>query len=538
MKFELIKNSDIVLIMPPVWDYSFQSLGIPCLQAWLMNKGYKASKIDLNIEFARTFSKSKKIDTQVLEIEYKKIINDPSFVKNYMPNKDEEYIRIDLPFGYSYVVNCNYSKISKLCEDQVYNVYISFLKENNIIERIAGVLSKRSKLIGMTIEGENQVISALTIANLFKKFDHNIKIVIGGPWVTQHNKDLMREKKILSEIDYFIPGKGEIPLTNLIEALKETQNSIKSLDGIISKVDDSFSGEGLKKHYIKPIELPPPELFPIDNYIRNTVLPYESARGCYWGRCKFCHHVQHYKRGYQVKPINKVINELLTYKSKYNFKIVSFTDAAIPPRRVKDIANAFIEKKLNLKWAMFCKVSEKFNKELFALAYNSGLDTLSIGIETVSSRLSEYIGKPIDREIALKTLKASHQAGIHTSAGIINGFPGETFDDLKELELFLEEIGDFIYTYPKLLRLEKGSEFYKSPEKYNIKILERDNENRLSVYYQFIDLNNNNEIRKFIMENNINRKWFVKYSRKMELDWKTSKNKNFSEPIVNEKFEE
>jgi radical SAM superfamily enzyme YgiQ (UPF0313 family) len=397
----------------------------------------------------------------------------------------------------------NYGRLSQFLQDERVNAYISYYRDCGIVESVVSSFAGELKVVGISLEGENQVVSTLTLAQMLKQRDPEVVIVLGGPWITQMRKVLRKEVKLLKDIDFLVPNKGEIPFVNLLEMLAEHQGRPRQieLEGVMSRGDNGYGDYTPVNVRLKAEDLPRPKVFALSAYMRPNVLPYESIRGCYWGKCKFCHHIPHYTRGYDAKSIDKIIWELHAYKRELNFDVMAFVDAAIPPKRLEAMARAFIKKKLDIRWACFCRIEKQFTPEIFKIAAQSD-----------------------------RVLKDCSKAGIYTTAGILNGMPSETEEDLQELMDFLDDIKSFTYLYPHLLKLERESEFYEKPGKFNIEIVPNPPDSRLSVYSDFIDHNSGITTRQCLKENNINKKWWWEHMGQY-LDWK-SKGARFCQPKV------
>ncbi len=509
---------DLVLVVPPSWELSFQSIGIPALAAWCRRLGYEVDKLDLNLDFHR-YVCGGAISLEFARSEYERVLAMPLYRDRYEVRRDDTMIRIDLPFGYCHLVCNNYSRLGAFLSDPRVNVPLAYYLERNIAPRLADAAPGKTRVVGITVEGENQAIGALTLARLIKARNERALIVLGGPWVTGLQRVLQHEGDLLKDIDFLIPNKGEIPLQLLLEAVAEADGvPAAPIGGVLTRRGSSYGDPAPFESHLKAADLPAPDIFPLSSYMRTNVLPYESERGCYWGHCKFCHHIQHYTHAYNSKPIDKVIAELKAYRQQFPFDVVAFVDAAIPPRRIREVAEAFIRENIGLRWAGFSRIEKQFTPELFQLAASSGLDVISFGVETASQRLAEYIGKPMNPEVARRVLEDCSNAGIYTTAGIMNGLPSETMEELQELWDFLDTIRPFTYLHPHLFRFEKGTDFYDHPERYGIEIVPNHPESRLSVYAEFIDRSGGNS-RQYIIEHNANKEWWTKNMGRT-LNWK------------------
>ncbi|MDP5279852.1 radical SAM protein [Sphingomonas sp. DG1-23] len=523
-------RTSVFFAVAPVWDLSFQSIGIPALIAWCREAGYVTESCDLNIAFNRQFG-GNELDADRIQAAYEAITSDPVFRDSYLLRSATEKVRLPLPFGFAEIVCNNYSRLPDFLEDERFNPFIAFARANSFIDRIAAAPADRPLLVGMGWDGENQVIATLTIAREIKRRRPDALVMIGGPWATAMSDVLRLEAVLLRDIDFILPKKAEAPLTELLQVLdREGGGRPKGLiPGVMINEGGAFSPYFPNSTPVKAENLPRPALFPLTDYRRENVLPYESERGCYWGKCKFCHHILTYTHGHNSKPIAKVIDDLKAYAEEFDYEVAAFVDAAMPPKRVREIAETFLAEDMNLRWAGFCRAERSFTPEIFEVARRSGLDVLSFGVEHASKKVLDFIGKPQNPAEMRRVLQDCAEAGIYTTAGVMNGLPSETYEDLDELLDFLDTIKDFVYLHPHMFKFERGSEFFRNAERYGLKVLENHPESRLAIYHDFEDANGG-ETRQFIKETNLNQNWWRENMRRT-LDWKSKKTKGFCKAV-------
>lgn len=523
-------RSELFLVVPPVWELSFQSLGIPTVAAYVRQAGFRiAGRRDLNIEFQHFMAGKRELDVEVVRREWNTLRSSPYYRENYEQQFDPFYSRIDLPFGYTHLVSCNYDRLIPFVRDERVNYPLRFFRECLVAEDAAAANPGHVRVVGFGLDSENQFLSSLTLAREIKLRNPEVLTVMGGPWPTANLKALQEEGELLADIDFLIANKGEIPLKLLMQAVEDAGGKPAApLPGILVNQGDFFS-DALDLDTRVPLgELPRPEVFDPRAYARPNVLPYESERGCYWGKCRFCHHIQHYTHAYNSKPIEKVIAELKAYHEEFPYQVVAFVDAAMPPRRVKEIAEAFEASEIGKRWALFCKMEKSWTRDIFDVAARNGLDVISFGLETVSKRLGEFIQKPMDKDVAYRVMKDCSESGIYTTAGVMTGLPSEKREDLDELWEFLDRIKPFTYLHPQMFKFERGSEFFENAAAYNLEVVPAPPGMRLSPYRHFVD-HNGGTTRQWLIEENVNQNWW-RQNMKRSLDWK-SKGEKFCKAV-------
>jgi radical SAM superfamily enzyme YgiQ (UPF0313 family) len=516
------KPVELFLAVPPVWELSFQNLGIPTVAAYIRQCGFRiAGRAELNIGFQHYMVGRPELDLELMESEYQKLRAMPYYRENYEHQFDSFYSRMQLPFGYSELVSCNYENLLPFLQDERVNIPLRFFRERGIADELADASPGYTRVVGMGIDGENQLLGALTLAVEIKKRNPEVLIALGSNWMSAMIHILVEERDLLAPIDFLVPGKGEVPLRILLEQVQEAGGKPEGpLPGIRVNQGGVFTEPLDCDTRVPAAELPRPELFDLRLYGRPNVLPYESERGCYWGKCKFCHHIMHYTHAYNSKPIDKVISDLRAYEEEFPYKVVAFVDAAMPPRRAREIAERFLAEDMNKRWAAFCRIEKSFTRDILDLCSQSGLDVISYGVETASLRLSTFIGKPMHKEVAYRVMRDTAEAGIYTTAGIMNGLPSETHEELQELWDFLDSIKGFSYLHPHVFKFERGSEYFENAAMYNLEIIPAPPGMRLSPYRDFID-HNGGTTRPMLVDHSVNKRWWKSNMEGRSLDWKT-----------------
>src|SRR5262245_55930481 len=90
-------KADLAVVVPPSWELSFQSLGIPALAAWARRLGYATDQVDLNVAFHRWICGGPRVSLEFVRQEYDRIISSEQYRTEYERRRDDTYIRIDLP---------------------------------------------------------------------------------------------------------------------------------------------------------------------------------------------------------------------------------------------------------------------------------------------------------------------------------------------------------------------------------------------------------------------------------------------------------
>lgn len=482
-------------IFPPDWSYSHPYLSIPCIMPYL-KKEFDIIPLDLNIEF-RKFTRSEKY----LKLCYEKIekITSGSILEKYrmvyeflilnekrtydtIHNFDkflniEEYIlaslyELELRY-FRETANGGKAKLflcetiedtMDIIENEEINYYLDFYKTY-----FQNIDLKSSEIIMVSLAGTYQMIPALTLCRFVKKMYPNIKIIVGGNPFTKIINRINDKWKVLFQkvFDYISVFEGEYLLPKLLRCLRDNGNLSDVQNCIYMKKGEIIKNVSNSK--IVDFEhglLPDFDNFPLSEYsFPERILPYNVTRGCYWKRCTFCDHDFGYADCFRMKSISKIINDLLSYKDKYNVKYVHFVDEAIPPKVLEKLCNAMIEKKLEIKWFTCIKASKQYTLELCRLMKRAGCMFVSIGIESCSQEVLNNMDKGIDLEDIEVTLSNMKKAYVWAHCFMINNFEGETDKNRWETFFYIRKYKD-LFTSIGIgnFTLSRNAKIYKKIE--------------------------------------------------------------------------
>jgi len=220
---------------------------------------------------------------------------------------------------------------------------------------------------------------------------------------------------------------------------------------------------------------------------------------CYWGKCTFCSINSRFTSDKKVGNLNEyavqTIDNLITdMKEVKVLSSVHFTDEAVESSILIYFAEQLLKHKINIIWRVRTRFSDKFTIDNCKILAKSGLRFLGFGLESVNQRISKLMNKR-EREYSKGELnnifENCDKAGINAHAYFMIGFPSEikqeTDETLKFIDYQLKNRKYFTYS-ANVFYLMKGSDVYKHPEKYNIKLDDKHKNVKLSDI-NFVDNN-------------------------------------------------
>ena len=150
------------------------------------------------------------------------------------------------------------------------------------------------------------------------------------------------------------------------------------------------------------------------------------SHGCYWKQCSFCDVTLDYIGNYQNTTATDLVNKIEKIMSETGITGFHFVDEAAPPKMLRALANALIERKVYITWWTNIRFEKTFTSELCALLSKSGCIAVTGGLEVASDRLLAKMKKGVDIAQVARVTKAFSNENIMVHAYLMFGFPTET----------------------------------------------------------------------------------------------------------------
>lgn len=522
-----------VLVFPPFWSASQPYLSLPCIASYLKVRGFNVEQIDLNLQIydyvlskpfleqrmhkileknaehqlfennnelletlsflSRNIEKYKKMYRSEEALDIKKYTKCFSLIEYCLAIISKLYEKENLSFVY--YEHKEYSELKSKdvirCMEDVKN---GKLKDSLVMDLISPFIDRiveNNDLVGISLTGTNQIIPTFILATLLKEKNPNLKIVLGGNIVSRWCDLIQSKTELFMNVDYFMYGEGEYPFTKLIEYL-EGKITIQEVPNILYLNDANKVEKNEDNCYLDINSLPTPIFNKEDipkYFAPSVVLPLLASRGCFWGKCSFCDHSYIYHGTYRKRSIDLIIQDIKTLSNEYGCSSINFHDEAIAPVEMEELSQRLLDDKMNIKWTTCARLDLAMSKELLKKAHDAGLKVLFFGLESINQRVLQKMRKGTKVENIKKILKDSSEVNIWNHVFFICGFPTETKEEFMETLDFVQNNSKYIHSSgSSYFTLGKFSDVYYHPEKYEIQVLEDDNDFALfSKYKTFID---------------------------------------------------
>ena len=348
-----------------------------------------------------------------------------------------------------YDADANVDKSCRIDYADLESKYDEYLKGvNNLSHPIWEELRKTLKDIKPELVGINlfttKLAAGLRAAQIVKTLLSNVPIVVGGPHPSVKAEETLR---ISPFVDYVIRGEGEVPFSQLVEAIenKKPYNDIKGL---------SFRDNGKIRHnpkadFIRDLDqIPYPArdaLINKSSYTPEDMGLIMTGRGCPF-ECTFCSSAGIWQRIVRLRSIENVIGEIQQIQKKYDSVQFTFKDDTfiINQKRVWKFCRALKNKKLKISWECNARVN-LIDEQMLREMKSAGCTSIKIGIESGSDRiLSTVMKKGITVAQIRHAAEILHKVGIHWTGYFLMGIPTETRQDiLQTLDLMRNIKPDF-----------------------------------------------------------------------------------------------
>lgn len=303
--------------------------------------------------------------------------------------------------------------------------------------------------------------------NLASALARLVKARTGHPTVLGGERDQVDGDRALSAhtvFDYVVDGDGEAALHELACLEAYGDRDPRFIEAVWSR---SASGSVVKNRIVRSHlnAMPRPDFdgIPLERYRRAPsprlldslceegislpadiapfhYLPYAFVKGC-TADCTFCSAKEHL----DVQAPEKSVDELLALAERYGTRDFVFLDNLVNlgPRWLERFCRALIDARADLQWTDSCRPTG-IDDDLASMMREAGCLLLNFGAESGSDAVLARMQKGLTRADIVRTLRATHRAGIINRVNLIAGYFHETDADVDLTISLVEELEDEI----------------------------------------------------------------------------------------------
>ena len=518
---------DLCLIFPPQWSPFQPPLSVPSLSAWLTRAGYSVRSVDLNIAFfhwllsddLRLFLLDAVDSTDLPELSkegYRQVFSHPGDFRAALKSlrshggldgtQSQEFVKRHFIATRSFETYL--SKVSEVCTGFKVSPYEFSLRGGGNLDatnwRRWSITARPARRLRRRVRSRDSpslrfqsdrlllyrpgsALPPLLLASRLKAV-LDAPVLVGGTILSRiYERGVLRPGWFAKYFDVIVRNEGEKPCEAILRNIRDGSPITAGVPSIVY-VSEGRLVASPQCPPLRPHELPVPNFdgLPLDEYVSAEItLPLLSSRGCYWGKCEFCHHGMVYGENTRphdlIRPVHRqAISE------KYGVSHFSFNDEAIPPKLVRQIGALFpAHEQSNWSFTALIKFEKNFKPEDFENLYRVGFRSLYVGLESGSERVLSLMRKNNTRETMTRNLTDATRAGIWMHCFLFFGFPGET-------EVDAQETYDFVISRSSVIgsigcgtfSLEHNAPIFKHFADFGVSLAES-SRNSIDVYYAY-----------------------------------------------------
>ncbi len=316
-----------------------------------------------------------------------------------------------------------------------------------LIPRLAG---ERADVVGLSVCFPGQIHPAYILALRLKQALPGVHLTVGGPGITQILARLTGQRlaEALGPFDSAVLFEGERALPGLLDALAAGR-SVAGLPNVVSRNEGVLDVELSRCGPVDLKTLPAPDFdgLPLARYFApEVVLPYDPTRGCYWGRCAFCHYglAERGTAKYRERSVPVMAEHLAALSARYGVRHVYLSHDSIAPKTLVSLAQALADRGTPVRWATDLKPEPYVNADRSETLRRGGAVACALGVESASNRVLRLIDKGQPIETVATVMRHLARAGIAVEAMCFTDFPTETSEEALQTLRFLRRESDSV----------------------------------------------------------------------------------------------
>ncbi|MEV4641211.1 RiPP maturation radical SAM C-methyltransferase [Actinoplanes sp. NPDC049548] len=329
-----------------------------------------------------------------------------------------------------------------------------------------------ARVVGFTCTFQQNAASFALARRLKSTFPHIVTVFGGANFEDEMGLEYVRR---VDCIDYAVIGEGDVALPELLDALA-TGADPGGVPGVAARTPGGVSAAAARAPYGRLDESPLPDY---DEYfdraealglqpragLRTIRIPFESARGCWWGakhHCTFCG-LNGSTMSFRAKSAPRVSAELAAQARRYRSFRFEAVDNIVDPSYLTGLFPGLAA--AGTTYDIFYEVKANLSREQLRLLRQGGVTHLQPGIESLSTRVLALMRKGVRAGQNVNVLRWGQYYDITISWNLLWGFPGESPEDYRQQA---ELVPHLVHLRPPVgagrVWLERFSPLFTEPE--------------------------------------------------------------------------
>lgn len=348
----------------------------------------------------------------------------------------------------------NASLKKALYDSWIFDPNFQDLSEQTVREEL-----RRTKpdAVGITTFSSEYIREPRRLSQLVKEELPQAVVILGGILPTVLLEKAMEDPNV----DYFMIGEGEYRLPRLLDELNKENGNLASIDGlaygqsaVIQPTKDFISN-------LDAIDFPDYgglDMSSYGNYAHkyaHGILPRQfpfattiTSRGCPY-QCIFCAAATASGRKVRLRSAANVLEEIDKLYENGIREIIFLDDHFMANRdRATDIMKGLINRNYGITWKCANINVMHLDRKLLELMQKSGCYQLTVSIESGNPYvLRNIIKKPINLKKVPRVIEIAKSLNFEIAANFVFGFPGETWDQIRDTCRYAERINADIVNF-------------------------------------------------------------------------------------------
>lgn len=289
---------------------------------------------------------------------------------------------------------------------------------------------------GLSVMSGQPVARAWAVSRFIKEHS-DIPVLWGGNHPSLSPQETLQDP----HIDMAVIGDGEETLLEAMDRLSAGK-SLKGVRGMWFKQDGKIVQNELRPPVdLDSLPLPPYHLVNVEDYVQvyrgKRMINLESSRGCAH-HCRYCYHTgQSGNHRFRAMNAEKTLERMFWARDSMNLDGVYMVDDNffLNRKRSAAVVDALKNQSRQFYWqiqGVDVPSMLKFDQAGLQDLEKSGLQRVSVGAESGSPKILNYVNKPHTVPMLLKANKLWSGFGIYIFYSWLSGLPGETLADLKK----------------------------------------------------------------------------------------------------------
>jgi ribosomal peptide maturation radical SAM protein 1 len=299
-------------------------------------------------------------------------------------------------------------------------------------------------------------------------------------------------------IDYAVIGEGDEAFPELLDALRSGSDPAR-VPGVVCRRNGMVAPPEKRPLKARLDESPIPDYREYFSRIealallpaakRRLRIPFESARGCWWGEkhhCTFCG-LNGSTMAFRAKSPDAVMAELAEQARRHRCFEFSAVDNILEPSYLKDFFARLSAQ--GSDYQFFYEVKSNLTRAHLKTLRDGGVRYIQPGIESLSTPVLSLMRKGVTAIQNVNLLRWARYYDLQVLWNLLHGFPGETTQDYDEQAALLRQLTHLQPPAGKVNRInmQRFSPMFAEREAFPVRFMRPDPRYAL-VYPPTVDL--------------------------------------------------